>query len=1188
MTNCKMKLKSIPLLAYLLCFVLQAVADDGASIFVNEIQTANLDQYVDPSWNYGAWVEIYNASETSVQLRGYWVSDDPERLRKVRITQNTTIPAGGFKNLWLEHHDKYCLSQLALKLNPEGGTFYLSTSAGEVVASVEYPAIPPRSSYARTEDGGDEWSLSSTPTPSATNEGMTFCTERLEAPVVTRESQVFSGTLVFGVGIPSGCTLRYTTDGSTPTLSNGSTSTNGYFSITASSVYRFALFRSGYLSSPVVTRSFILRDKNFTLPIISVVTDSKNLYSDTMGIFVRGTNGRAGRGQSSKCNWNMDWDRPCNFELLSPEGRSLVNQETQMSRSGGWSRAWTPYSFKIHATKYFEGKNTLDYPFFDAKPYMKHKTLLIRNGGNDNNCRVKDPFLQQIVATSGLDVDYQEYQPVVHYINGLYRGVINMREPNNKQFVYANYGLDDDEIDLFEMDSDSGYVQMCGTDAAWKQLCSRSRLAASPTYYAQLCEMIDIDEFCNYIAVEFYLGAGDWPQNNLKAFRPIADGGRFRFILYDLDNTFGTTNPFNNFAGKQTYTFNTLYGESVTRYTKEIEVVTLFMNLLKNRTFRKKFIDTYCLVAGSVFEPKRCEEIMTRLANRVNDMQILNDNGYGNNSSPWGTTNSLIGSLNSRQATMIAAMKNYSTMLLTNVTGQNITLNSNIGTAKLQVNNIVVPTGKFSGTLFPPVTLKASAPRGYRFLGWSAVSDEDNGMRQTLIEEGSQWRYYDKGAQSGKNWTQLSYSDISWSQGRAPLGYGNTMTFGTVISYGSDSSRKNPASYYRRRFTIDEDIAPETTFRLNFSVDDGFVVYVNGQEAGRYNMPTGEINGTSFSVTYAPETPLAGTLTLDRSLFRSGVNVIAVEVHNNSYTSSDCYWDASLVMQQPVEYDENSEFYSTEQEIEMPTDNGTVNLIACFEKIKTDETSIRKGVVINEVSAGNSIYVNEYFKKNDWIELYNMTSEDIDLAGFYLSDNPDKPLKCCIDAEGTTASTILPANGHRIIWCDKLATATQLHVDFKLGNEDGSMVILTSPDLSYSDTLYYCAHDGLQTVGRFPDGGSDIYLMSKPTIEKENVMNSYTQLYEYDSEDQQGTDVLNARMSGLSIAYAGDELRIKSEECNRVSLMVYSVSGTMVMRQQLQMEETHASVGLSPLPSGIYIAQIRDADGNTCSVKFKK
>ncbi len=1174
-----------------MCCLLAAAlrAEKNGSLCFNEVMVSNLDQYVDPSWNYGAWVEMYNGTEDDVQLRGYWLSDDPNMPRKARIAQSTVVPHGGHRSLWLGHHDKYCLSQVNLKLDPEGGSLYLSTAAGIVVASMEYPPIPPRASYARMTDGSEEWALSSTPTPSAPNVGMTFCTERLAAPIVQKESQIFSGSLAFSVGIPAGCTLRYTRDGSTPTMTNGFTSTNGFFSVNASSVFRFALFREGYLSSPVVTRSFILKDKTFTLPVVSVVTAPENLYSDTLGVFVKGTKGRAGRGQSSRCNWNMDWDRPCNFELLDAEGHSLINQEAELKRCGGWSRAWVPYSFKIHATKYYEGKKTLDYPFFPEKPYLKHKTIQIRNGGNDHSCRVKDAFLQQVVATSGLDVDYQEYVPVVHYINGVYKGVINMREPNNKHHVYANYGLDEDEIDLFEMDCDSGYVQLCGTNASWKQLYTYSRIASSATYYKRLEQMLDVDEFCNYMAVELYLGCTDWPQNNLKAFRPTSEGGRYRFILYDLDHSFNTSSPFTTFAGKKTYTFNTLYGEAVSNYTKEIEVVTVFLNLLNNPTFRKKFIDTFCLVAGSVFEPTRCEEIMKQLATRVYDMQVLPDNGYGANISPWGTTNTLISSLASRQATLIQSLQSYAGMRLSGISGQQVSLSSNLSTAQLQVNDIVVPTGKFSGTLFPPVTLKASAPQGYRFLGWCRSDEADTGTQKVLVEKGSTWAYYDRGALGGTSWTQPEYDDRSWSRGAAPLGYSNVQTFATKISYGSDSSQKHPAYYFRQTFHIDDMSDEDVRFVLNYSLDDGMVVYVNGTEAARYNMPSGAITGKTFSTTYAGDAPFTGTVDLDRSLFHAGDNLIAVEVHNTSYTSSDIYWDASLMMQLPFQYDEDMEYLSTDPEMVMPTSTAPLRLVACFTRQTDAEGKPVPGkpVVINEVSAGNSRYVNEYFKKNDWVELYNMTGEDIQLEGYYLSDDPQQPRKHFITAEGTAASTVLPAHGYRIVWCDKLPTESLLHANFKLENADGAMVVLSAPDLSWSDTLAYCAHDGLQSVGRFPDGGSDIYLMTKPTIEHPNAMNSYTTRWERGAGELGVEEVLPARTSGLSLTFADGRLLIKSEDDEHTVLQVYTSGGAMVLSRSVEMTAMHASVGLSPLPLGVYVARLSDHLGNQCTLKFR-
>ena len=1164
-----------------------AFPEEVRDLRINEIMVANLDQFVDPSWNYGPWVELYNPTDADIQIRGYWVSDDPAHPKKVRIPRSLNVPAKGFATLWFDHHDKYCITQLPLKLDADGGVFVLSDLNGTPVASLDYPPCVPRASYARTADGAGEWQWSSSPTPGSTNEGMTFCQERLPAPEVSEPSRFYTGTLQVKVKIPEGCTLRYTTDGRTPTLTTGYTSANGLFTVSGNKVYRFALFRQNALSSPVVTRSYLLKDKTFSLPVISVVTNPDNLYSNDMGIFVRGTNGRPGLGQSSKCNWNMDWDRPCNFELLDEEGHSLVNQGTEMKRCGGWSRSDTPYSFKIHAVKADEFMSSLDYPFFPAKPHLKHKTLQIRNGGNDNSCRVRDPFLQQIVATSGLDIDYQEYQPVAHYINGVYKGVINMREPNNKHHVYANYGLDDEEIDLFEMDADSGYVQQCGTNVAWKRLLTLARLSSVASYYEQIEQLLDIDEFCNYLAVEFYVGCTDWPQNNLKAFRPIQENGRFRFILYDLDHSFNTSGPFSLFAGKSTYRFNTLYGEPVSNYTKEIEVVTLFTSLLRNDTFRRHFIDTFCLVAGSVFEPTRCKEIITRLANRVNDMQVLSDNGYGKNASPWGTANSLISSLNSaRQKTLITALKNYSPMKLTTARGQTVSLSSNLASARLQVNGQTVPTGRFSGTLFPPVTLKASAPAGYTFLGWAEKTGSDK-EETMLLDKGSNWYYYDKGSLDGKNWNQASYNSFAWKQGAAPLGYSTRYSTPTTISYGGDANNKYITYYFRRNFNIDGDIPEDASFVLNYDLDDGMVVYVNGTEAGRDNMPGGTVTSSTVSVTYAGDSPNSGSMNLDRKLFRKGQNLIAVEVHNNSNTSADIYWDANLVMQTPLQYTPDISFVSREQEMELPSSFKALNLVACFKRNEEDPETPGRPVVINEVSAGNSIYVSEYFKKSDWIELYNTTSEDIDLAGMYLSDDLDNPTKCQIQAGKANVSTILPAYGYRVIWCDSREGISQLHADFKLANDDEALVVLTAGDRSWADTLVYCAHDGLETVGRFPDGGSELYLMSKPTIGKANAMTMYNTLWKAPGHES-GIGRFNVHTAGLSLTYSSDELLLKSEDDNDVSLTIYSLSGVTLICHALKLEGGHDRVSVADLPSGVYIAQLRNAQGDICSIKFRK
>ena len=188
--------------------------------------------------------------------------------------------------------------------------------------------------YARTADGGDTWGMTATPTPGASNATAVFSAEQLAAPVVDTDSRLFTLPFTIHVDIPAGATLRYTLDGTLPTLSNGETSTDGSFEVSQTSSYRFRLFESGKLASAVTTRSYIYKDKDYDLPIVSVVMDPLFLYDDSLGVYVRGTNGRPGNGQSTVCNWNMDWERPANLSWIT-NNEMGINQDVYFEMCGG-------------------------------------------------------------------------------------------------------------------------------------------------------------------------------------------------------------------------------------------------------------------------------------------------------------------------------------------------------------------------------------------------------------------------------------------------------------------------------------------------------------------------------------------------------------------------------------------------------------------------------------------------------------------------------------------------------------------------------------------------------------------------------------------------------------------------------------------------------------------------------------
>lgn len=349
-----------------------------------------------------------------------------------------------------------------------------------------------------------------------------------------------------------------------------------------------------------------------------------------------------------------------------------------------------------------------------------------------------------------------------------------------------------------------------------------------------------------------------------------------------------------------------------------------------------------------------------------------------------------------------------------------------------------------------------------------------------------------------------------------------------------------------------------------------------------YDQYTEDFNGSWYEL----DNPLEGTITIDGKLLKKGKNVIAVEVHNCIKTSSDLWWDAALTVSKSV--DDSIDFHSTEEEIDLP-DGENLNIVACYEKMNDSEiadahlTPLR----VNEVSAANSIYINDYQKKNDWVEIYNTTDEDIDIEGMYLSDNENKPYKYQISKGESNANTIVPAHGYILIWCDKLDPISQLHATFKLAAE-GGVVMLSDKNQTWTDTLRYPAHNGDNTVGRYPNGTDSVYVMQEPTIAKSNVLNSYAQTASQEkAEDPDAIEeTFITSNNGMRIYSANGEIVIHDEESQYVDVTIYSVSGQEILNTRLPLMAEYATLHLTPLPTGAYIVKARDTEGNMCSMKY--
>lgn len=168
----------------------------------------------------------------------------------------------------------------------------------------------------------------------------------------------------------------------------------------------------------------------------------------------------------------------------------------------------------------------------------------------------------------------------------------------------------------------------------------------------------------------------------------------------------------------------------------------------------------------------------------------------------------------------------------------------------------------------------------------------------SLVAAGSTWKYEDSGQDLGKGWRALDHDDSAWKSGPAELGYGDDgegRPEKTVVSFGADPQNKHPTTYFRRAFEVAD---PSEILSLSLAVtrDDGCVVYVNGHEVARSNMPEGEPSfGTYASGAVSGDAEHAWQpFYVKPSALRAGRNVIAVEVHQSSGSSSDLSFDLEL------------------------------------------------------------------------------------------------------------------------------------------------------------------------------------------------------------------------------------------------------------------------------------------------------
>ncbi|GAA4305175.1 T9SS type A sorting domain-containing protein [Nibribacter koreensis] len=166
-----------------------------------------------------------------------------------------------------------------------------------------------------------------------------------------------------------------------------------------------------------------------------------------------------------------------------------------------------------------------------------------------------------------------------------------------------------------------------------------------------------------------------------------------------------------------------------------------------------------------------------------------------------------------------------------------------------------------------------------------------------LVTFGSSWKYLDNGSDQGTAWRATAYSDGAWKTGNGKFGYGITDA-ATLINYGPNAKNKYVTTYFRKTLNM-ADPAGYGEITASIKMDDGVVVYVNGIEVYRMNMPTGAVAyNTLAALSSSGDGTKTQTFTINNAAFTSGTNVIAVEVHQSKANTSDMAFDLQLTPSQ--------------------------------------------------------------------------------------------------------------------------------------------------------------------------------------------------------------------------------------------------------------------------------------------------
>lgn len=1140
----------------------------NAAVHINEIMVRNSSAIINEDYNFEGWVELYNSGNEAVDLSNCYFTDTDDNTTKWQNKATTTIAAKGYAIFYFDEADKD--NHASFKLDCDGGKLILTDASGNELDRITYPKTFRNTAYGRTTDGGDTFGHLLTATQGASNTS-SVVKSQTGAPTFSQNGGFFNSSVSISISATDpAATIYYTTDGSEPKATTG-TKYASAINISKTTVLRAIAVVDGEISSDITTSTYFVGN---TVPVstkvVSISSDNDYLYGDKLGALVVGTNGSTVptncASSDTKANYMNDWSRPCNVEIFDEGNVQRISQEVKFSAFGACSRTKPIKSIAIKANKVY-GTNKLDYALFHEKPNLKWKSFVVRNSGNDfGRMLFRDGYLQTLA--SGLDIDHQAYEPVTVFVNGKYYGMMGLRERSNKDFIYSNYGLDEDQIciestpeEATECDSYNEVLELANNTSAT---------------FADINKVIDVNEMLNYFSTEMYYGNQDWSAGNIKAWKRLEDG-KWRWILYDTEFS---TSLYGDYLNTDCFT-----------YAAKCEFFPLFLN---NTEIKRRLMTKFTAHAGTTFAEDHVSAVMDSMIDNVHDEADYYFNylvsNKENEASSWRAECEKVRNfitarpdfLFSKISSNLSVGDPLPIRIYSDTKGANYDLNGYENINKTDFRSFY-----YKGETFD---VKANAPDGYKFKEWQI------GKEKYLLPAGSTWKYLYQSTSADATWKNADFNDGSWKEGAAPLGtglsyfittnisgsssstggWGGFGGFGGMGGWGGFGTTVNTTTYLRNTFTVD-DLSAAGDLLCTIKANDGAVVYINGKEAYRFNIDENEQNTDTAKAVLEMDSYATRQFSVSKDLLTEGTNVIAVELHNASGSSSIAF-DMSV---QDSKNDMEVVSTSTTEDY-TGTLADSLAMKAVFEE-DPDWTEDSLKLYINEVCVANKQYVDEYREDDDWIEIYNDGTTAVDLGGMYITDNSNL-LRYEIPT-GYEEETTVPAKGYLIIWADGDSTQGALHTNFQLDKKKNETVTLSrilDGEIDVIDSIRYESHTKGNSYARFSYVGDGAWtLTSVPTFDALNV-------YAPDHSTTILSDVELAQANGFDVRVypnpVDDYLWFAFNDADRADITIIDYTGRQIKRSTIN---NGGSIYVGDLKQSVYVVSIQTGN-RVLTTKFVK